>query len=843
MQGGQGPVSDPEEAEKYHIENQQPVQGLVIGDGNIVHQYFGALHAVSPGHAALSPSSKPVWNVPFARNPFFTGREDLLEQLHTQLQTTQAAAVSQPQAISGLGGVGKTQLAIEYAYRYRQEYQEVLWARADTTEALNTSYTEIARLLQLPQQNAQEQEIIVQGVKNWLSNQQNWLLIMDNADDLSIIQIVLPTTFAGHLLLTTRAQAMGKLARRLEVGTMDREDGALLLMRRAGLVAQDAFLSLETASPADCALSHAITEELGDLPLALDQAGAYIEETGCGLADYQHLYQTRRMDLLRTRGGVSDDHPESVATTWSLSFEQVEQHNPAAADLLRLCAFLAPDAIPEELLTEGAGELGEAPAPIITDSYQLDQAIAALRAYSFITRDPQTRTLTVHRLIQAVLRDSMPIGEQQQWMQCAVRVVAVALPESSDLANWPVMERLLPHALTCAIWIDQTQLATPEAAHLLDQTGYYLKERARYEEAELFYQRALTIREQVLGAEHPDTAATLNNLGRLYTSQGKYQEAELFYQRALEIRERVLGTEHPDTATTLNNLGRLYTSQGKYQEAELFYQRALEIRERVLGTEHPDTAASCIHLGAFYASQGKYKQAEPFYQRALAIYEQTRGAEHLDTAASLNSLGTLYRSKGKYKKAEMLYQRALAIVEKIRGAEHPDTAGILTNLGGLYYSRRKYKKAEQLYQRALAIFERALGLDHPDMVIILTNLGGLYYSQGKYEKAEPLYQRALTVFERVSVTDHPDIARLLTNLGRLYSSQGKYEQAELLYQRALAIYDRIQGAEHPDKATTLIFYSVLLWKTQRKLKAVKLIPSISQIWVQQLSIKRSPSTE
>jgi hypothetical protein len=152
-----------------------------------------------------------IWNIPFARNPFFTGRKDLLERLHIQLQTTQAAALSQPQAISGLGGIGKTQLALEYAYRYRQEYQAVLWARAETMEALNASYTEVANVLNLPQRDAQEQEVIVQAVKNWLRGTKDWLLILDNADDLAMVQPFVPTVCPGHLLLTTRAQILGKL--------------------------------------------------------------------------------------------------------------------------------------------------------------------------------------------------------------------------------------------------------------------------------------------------------------------------------------------------------------------------------------------------------------------------------------------------------------------------------------------------------------------------------------------------------------------------------------------------------------------------------------------------------
>ncbi|HEU5376413.1 MAG TPA: hypothetical protein VFV38_13290 [Ktedonobacteraceae bacterium] len=260
-----------------------------------------------------------------------------------------------------MGGIGKTQLAVEYAYRYRQEYQAVLWARADTTEALNASYTEMARLLNLPQQDA-EQGVVVQAVKTWLGSKGGWLLILDNADDLNRVRTFLPTQCAGHLLLTTRAQVTGKLARRLEVDTLDMQTGALLLLRRTGLVELNALF--DAASSLDQSMALALSEELGRLPLALDQAGAYIEETQCSLADYQQQYRTRRAELLARRGIIVDDHPEPVATTWSISFAKVEAANTTAAKLLRICAFLAPDAIPEELLAEALN----APLPALEET-------------------------------------------------------------------------------------------------------------------------------------------------------------------------------------------------------------------------------------------------------------------------------------------------------------------------------------------------------------------------------------------------------------------------------------------------------------------------------------------
>ncbi|TMC22767.1 MAG: TIR domain-containing protein, partial [Chloroflexi bacterium] len=372
-----------------------------------------------------------VWNIPYPRNSFFIGREDLLTRLHTQLQAGQATTLSQPQAVSGLGGIGKTHLAIEYAYRYHQEYEMVLWAPAASTEMLASSYSAIATLLKLPERVASEQEVITQAVKKWLQTHGKWLLILDNADDLDLLPPYIPPVHVGHILLTTRAWDMQRLAQRIDVETLANEQAALFLLRRAALVKPD--IELSQISIEDRRLATQIAQELGGLPLALDQAGAYLDATGMSLSQYQEVYQQQRQALPGERRARVPDHPDPVATTWSLSFQRVEKQNAAAADLLRLCAYLAPDAIPEAILIQGASQLGSLLAPVVADPFKLGQAVEALRAYSLIQRDPRTQTLLVHRLVQAVLRDSMASEAEREWKQRVVMAVNASCPNVQDV--------------------------------------------------------------------------------------------------------------------------------------------------------------------------------------------------------------------------------------------------------------------------------------------------------------------------------------------------------------------------------------------------------------------------
>jgi tetratricopeptide (TPR) repeat protein len=696
---------------------------------------------------SIPEPSQRIWHVPYRRNLLFTGRDNLLTQLHDRFANPSnrpAIALTQSQAISSLGGIGKTQTALEYAYRYRENYRAVLWVSAASEEALQKDFVTLAQVLGLPKQQSQDQQRIIAAVQAWLSTQQQWSLVLDNADDLAMTQQYLPdlATTNGHLLFTTRAQAVGHLAYGVEIEQIQQEDGALLLLRRAKVVSPEA--TLELASPQARTEAEAIVSQLGGLPLAIDQAGAYIEETGCGLAGYLALYRERRTELLRRRSSFPSDHPEPVATTWSLSFRLVEQANPAAADLLRLCAFLDPDAIPESLLKDGKDKLGSALKAVVANDYTLNQAIEELRKFSLMRRNADSKQLSLHRLVQAVLRDGMEEKVQRQWAKRVVFVVNAAFPQV-EFRVWDRCRAYLPHALACATLIEQFHLRQPEAAELLDRAGWYLREQATYAQAEPLLLQARTLEEQLSERGQDLLAVTLNNLMLLYRDQGKYEQALPYGQQALAIYERTLGLDHLNTAITLDNLALLYNYQGKYE------------------------------------------QAEPLFQRALTIKKQSLGADHHDIGITLNNLALLYNNQGKYEQAEPLYQEALANNEKSMGPEHPETATTLTNLADLYNYQGKYEQAKPLFQRALAIRDRSLGPDHPHTATTLYQLASLYRRQGQYEQAEPLIKRTITIDENAYGPDHVEVAYDLELYATLLQEMNRPEEAALYQQRAQMI--------------------------------------------------------
>jgi tetratricopeptide (TPR) repeat protein/DNA-binding XRE family transcriptional regulator len=743
-----------------------------------------------------------IWTVPYLRNLHFTGRERILTHLHALFSEQNIVAVSQTRAISGLGGIGKTQTALEYAYRYADEYDAVLWVRADAREALLAQVAGLAPLLGLPDRDEADQHLLAKAVKRHLETQAElvWLLIFDNVEDLALVKEFLPTRGNGAVLLTTRLHAVGTHIRKLELDTLTLEEGMQFLQTRlsAGRAqGNEAFSSPERqAAERLCML-------LDGLPLALDHAAAYIEERRCSLAEYVARYQQQRATFLQMRNRVDpEDYPDSVATTWLLSFQRVERASPLAADLLRVLAFLHPDAIPATLLLHGAAHLGTHLLAIVEQPALLQQAIDFAQRYSLIRHHPKPDVLSIHRLVQAVMYDGLEETVRRAWRERVMRAVNAVFPQVSP-ETWPQCERLLPQAVQVARWIEQQQVSGGDAGRLLFETASYLRYRGRYAEAEPLYQRSLHLREQALGAEHPEIATTLNTLGALYREQGKFAEAESLCQHLLRIWEQQAEPDHAQVVESLNTLAVICTSRGQFAEAEPLYLRELAICEQWLGPSHHDTARTLNNLGNLYSFQGRYREAEPLYLRALDIWERQLGPQNSRLAYPLHGLGALYHYQGKLAIAGPLYARALSIREQQLGPEHPQVAYLLTGLANLSQERGEYAEAESLYRRALRIWEEQGEETHPESAGTLAGLAALCARVGRYAEAEPLYLRVQRICEQQGWPEHYLVASASNGLANLRREQRRYADAEPLYQRALGIREKTWGTGHPDTAETM----------------------------------------
>ncbi|HZO71991.1 MAG TPA: FxSxx-COOH system tetratricopeptide repeat protein [Ktedonobacteraceae bacterium] len=790
-------------------------RGLAI-PGPHYRQKLSALFGLSPRQLGFLKAEKTAnipplstyWNVPYHRNSFFTGREDLLRLLFMQFQGHPIEEGPPIIALSGLGGVGKTQLAIEYAYRHRSEYQAVLWVSADSPTMLLADFGNLTQVLHLRGKDEQDQQQAIKAVQCWLTEQGSWLLVFDNVEDIEIVHSLIPTTGQGHVLLTTRLQATSTLAKRIDVDVMTPEEGTLFLLRRAKII--PATVPSTAVAPSDLQAAQTLSTMMEALPLALDQAGAYIEETGCNIAGYLKRSQEHQLQLLQRRG-CSTDHPTSVAATWSLSFQKLQQSNATAATLLQLCALLHPDAIPEELF------LAASPPhllPLATDLLHLDSIINALRAFSLIRRHPETCTLSLHRLVQTVLVAKMDRQMQQLLTKQLVYAVNAVFPDCLPSTR-QLCHRYLSQALACAQLLQQWHLAFPEAARLLYQTGVYLQARASYDQADQLYKQALEIHEQLASTKQPEGARCLFALATLYEIQWKAQEAEKLYQQVLTIQMQSLESGHPEVAQTLNTLAMFYYKKGHYSQAEPLYFQALDIFQQKLGSEHPDVARCLSDLASLYREQGKYRQAEALQKQALHIRERVFGPDHLETATSLRNLAILYHEQGQFKQAESLYKQALAIRTQQLGPDHPDVALILRGLGLLSYGQSHYSQAEAYYRRVLHIRQNTLRPEHPLLGDVLGLLAELYIAQERWSEAKEYFQRTLEIWEPALEADSPDLAHCFNGMAEVAVAQGEYAQAEVLCQRALAILKQTLGEKHHYVAQSLRVLAALRCAQER----------------------------
>lgn len=736
-------------------------------------------------------SPYPLYNVPYRPNQFFTGRRDELAGLYRYFfAAEQPFQETRIQALSGLGGIGKTQLAAEYARRYKQRYQSVLWLRVSSHD-LSTELISLVDQLALPDAENMDEQQRIRAIKRWLQYQDRWLLILDNLEDFGLIERLVPPQ-GGHVLLTVLSQIPRSDVQVVHLLPMQDDQGPLFLLRRTTVIGLQA--TLDEASEDDIALARSITEKLDGLPLALDQAGAYIVETSHDLARYLALYEREKATLLGRRGRSGGTHPDSVIITLALTFEKVAQQCPDAQDLLYLFAFLHPDSIPVEMIELGAEILDGSLQKLATDVVKQDKAITTLLDYSLVHYGSSRVMLSIHRIVQSILRDQLTEEQQLQWAIQAVRLLNSIFP-TAEFSNWPICEKYLSHAKRCADHIIDFHITQDEAADLLWLLACYCDQRAFYDDAERYLIHALRLYERRVGTNLADIAKVLNILALVYDKQGRYQEGEALHQRVLEIRKREQGVDHADIATALNNLALCFSKQGKYQEAEKLYQRVLTIEE---DADPLDRATTFNNLAVLYYRQGKYQQAEIFYQRTLSIEESTLDADDPGLATSLNNLAVLYEEQGNYREARTFYKRSLSIRERSLGREHPETAQSLNNLAGIYMIQRKYREAKEYYQRALEIYEKVFSSNHPEIGKVYTKLAALAYRQRNVQEAEKFYHRALSIYEHTLGFEHPETAVALNGLGEAYLMQGRDESATSYIEQALAIRMKVLGPEHLD---------------------------------------------
>ncbi|HEV2296409.1 MAG TPA: FxSxx-COOH system tetratricopeptide repeat protein [Tepidisphaeraceae bacterium] len=681
-----------------------------------------------PAASRADQQLAPIWNVPYNRNPHFLGRDEDLNELHVSMGARDPR--TRVQAIHGLGGVGKSQLALEYAYRYASEYQIVWWLSADEPATLALMYSKLGQRLGMRFPDGAKLDDIRHHVRRVLNGRHDWLLIFDNAAGPEDVQNYIPQERTGQVLITSRNPNWGAVARPFPLRGMKRADAVAFLLSRTGRQGRG-----------DDATRLAMA--LGDLPLALEQAAACVEQTGISFNDYLKRFETHWAELLK-EVKYAGDYPDSVAMTWELSFRQVQEDMPAAADLLSLCSFLHPDEISRSLLREGAPRLPDSLARTILDVVSFDEAVAALRRYSLI--DTTEKSFSIHRLVGALARDRLSDEERLSWATDAVNLVRGSFQfDSQDLGSWERCAQLLPHALAAAGHAESLGAAPRTTVGILEDAGRYLQKRAQFAEAKYVLERAMALCIAFYGENHPRVAAVANNLGRVHNELGETEEALACYERGLNIDRATYGDADVHVATIVNNYAVSLHSAGRVEEAKAQFEWALQVYELHYGSDHPKVASVVNNLGYVLHSAGDLEGAAALFQRSLALAETVYHPNHPIVGHILSNLGLVARLRGEFAQSKSHLERALAINEGAYGADHPAVARTSGHLGELYVALGQLPQARAQFERALRIDELIYGPSHIAVFNRLNQLGRVLKEMGEFERARKCLHRAADI--------------------------------------------------------------------------------------------------
>jgi tetratricopeptide (TPR) repeat protein len=762
-----------------------------------------------PGKIALS-------NVPIRVPLHFMGRDDALAAIEAALTRYEGRVAIT--ALHGLRGVGKTTLAAAYADRHRGDYRATWWIRAQTELGMRADLVALGVRLGWAGADDKEEPALAAVMERLRHEGEGILLIFDNAIDADTLRPYLPRGGAARVLVTSNAHAWRGIAAAVEIREWPKEIGADYLVARTG-------------REQERGAAEALSEALGGLPLAHEQAAAYCERLEISFADYRKRFEARPALVLDdTRHAPAEYYDgRTVAKTFALAIEEAAKQHPAAEPLIVHAALLAPEPIPLFLFAEACEKFDE-PLGSALAGDGLGEAVAALRTFALIDRetivderDPSITTdaIRLHRLVREVVLarcEQVERNKRSVWRlvrevvlarceggprneaRCAlVAALAAVYPKdggSENPAFWPRCAPLTPHLLA----ICETEISNVEAntqrAGLLSRAGLYFHSRAAHSVARRLLERALAVYEKVLGSAHPETATCLNNLAHLLQAQGDLAGARPLFERVLAIIEKVLGPEHPYRAASLNNLALLLQAQGDLAGARPLLERALAIYEKVPGPEDRYTAASLNNLAELLRVQRDLAGARRLQERALVIREKVLGPEHPDTAESLNNLALASQAQGDLAGARPLFERALAIRDKALGPEHPGTARSLNNLAELLRVQPDLAGARPLHQRALAIREKVLGPEHPDTAESLNNLAVLLQAQGDLAGARPRQERALAIMEKVLGPEHPNTNRVRRNFALVLLAGRNAAEALGYAMAALAAHEKLLGNDH-----------------------------------------------
>jgi tetratricopeptide (TPR) repeat protein len=710
-------------------------------------------------------------NLP-VRPGLFVGRDHELARLDRAPQAPGRLVV---QTVHGLGGIGKSTLVARWAARRREAFSPIWWITADSPEALEAGLVSFAVALQPAAAVLPSAELVERAIR-WLAGHQGWLLILDNVSRPADIAGLTGRLPAGRIVVTSRLSSGWADGLRLDV--LGRAEAVTLLTGILG----------DGIGPAG---AEAVCRELGQLPLAVEQAGAYMTQTGTSAPDYLRLLAEHpaRMYGEAEEGRAAE---RTVARIWQVTLDALAD-DPLTGRLLRTLAWLGPEAVPRSLL----GTLGEEPAVI--------RATGRLAAYGLVGLTAET--VTMHRLLQAVSRTPDPGDPHRQPAdvvaahEAAATALAEALPGDRDLPeNWPAWRAVLPHidALTSRPPPEGAGLeARVYVAALCGYAGNFVQEQGDVVRATRYHEQAVADLTALAGPRDEMTLVAVGNLADAYLTAGDLVRAVPLFERVLTGSRRAWGRRHPYTLRAMSNLAGAYRVAGDFARATKLHEKVLAIRRRA-GASDLKTLRSLNNVGLTHLEAGDLHRATPMLEEALAGLRAAFGDEHPQTLVTTSNLAIALRRSGRFDRAVPLFEKVLESRRRLAGDDHPTTLTSVNNLAFVHQELGDHARALVLFEQVLAARRRVLGDDHPDTLSTRHSLAGTLFRAGDAGRALPMMEEVLADRRRVLGDRHPGTLRTVSSLAAAYSAAGDRARAVALFEQALADLPRVFGAEHPE---------------------------------------------
>ncbi len=745
-----------------------------------------------------------AWTIPPPVRSF-TGRDDQLAALRDKLTGKGAATLVPAAALSGTGGVGKTELVLAYAQRHRDAYGLGWWVPAETELGMLAALAELGTALGLPAAlPAAELAVQARGV---LGERSGWLLVFDGATDPDAVAAFLPQAGGGHVLVTSRHSTWQGVGDPVPVDLLQPDEAIELLGRGHG-------------DPDERAAGQ-LAEALGRLPLALDQAAAYAARQRLEPTAYLELFEQRRAELLAH--GKPLAHDGIVDAVLTLALDQLRGTNPAALWVVELCALLAPEEIPLALLLGDAKLLPDQLAAAVADPERREELAEDLCQRGLLAHGVAGSVRT-HPLVQETIVARLADADHLLRTTEAIWLLAELFPyQGSEPGSWPRCAELLAHAQVVLDRAISLGLTSPALAGLLARTGVYLRDRGlSVRLARQLHQQALATYQRLSEGDHPDVADGLSNLAFDLTELGEHERARDLHEQALAMDQRLSEGDDRHVAASLNNLAYAVRILGGYARARELDEQALAMYQRLYEGDHPYVAASLTNLAIDVRELGEHERALELNEQALAMRQRLYQGDHPHVAAGFSNLAIDLRRLGEHERALELNEQALAMYQRLHQGDHPHVAASLTNLAIDLTELGRYGRALELNEQALAMRQRLHQGDHPDVAASLNNLAIDLRRLGEHERALELNVQALAMRQRLYKGDHPDVATSLNNLAIDLTELGRYERALQLDEQALAMRRRLYQGDHPAVAQSLANLAVDLQELGQDARALEL---------------------